>query len=265
MKRTTYILIGILVSVLIVLVGGVLYISTMKSDKDLYTLTLPDKMAQAELTGIRAVKLYASGLSEVWLAESCVNFVPSVDGKTKVTYPESGYLKVTQESDTLVICLDLSRYNLPKRKNHYNVSVLQANSLQLTIEADANLAFLSNSILGMRTYMSGLQLDSLNAYTKNQGLQLDSCSIQALRVGGNNTSFTADKSTISRLYLDLDDIENWRLDNCAVGTEYLTGSGSHQNHLQKGECGQMFWTPKQEDAELVVTMPEKGCLTLQPR
>lgn len=264
MKRTTYILIGTLVSVLIVLVGGVLYISTIKPDRSLYTLTLPDKMAQAEMNGVRAVKLYASDLREVWLAGACVNLVPSGDEKIRVTYPESDYLKVTQQGDTLIVCLDLSSYNLPKQRDKHILSALQASSLQLTIEADANLAFISNTIPGMRTHMGGLQLDSLSTYTKGEKLQLDSCSVQVLRAGGDNTSFVANKSTISHLYLDLDFLNNWQVNNCVVDTEHLTGSGSHRNHLQKGECRQMIWTPKQENAELVVTMSEKGCLTLQP-
>lgn len=264
MKRTTYILIGILVSVLIVLVGGVLYLSTLRADKSQYILTLPDKKAQTELNGVRAVKLYAIDPRKMWLAGACVNLVPSTDGKTKAVYPESDYLKVTQEADTLVICLDLSKYNFPKQEVEYRRSALEANSLQLTIETDANLAFLFNSIPGMRTRMSGLQLDSLRTYTEGEGVQLDSCSVQVLRVDGDNASFAANKSTITHLYLDLDGVNSWNVDNCVIDTEHLTGSSSHKNDLQKGECKQMIWTPKQADAQLVVTMHEKGCLTLQP-
>ena len=40
MKRTTYIFIGILVSVLVILMAGVVYISFQKSETNSYTLTL---------------------------------------------------------------------------------------------------------------------------------------------------------------------------------------------------------------------------------
>ncbi|WP_455591983.1 hypothetical protein [Bacteroides sp.] len=262
MKRTTYILIGILISLLVLLVAGVFYLSMQKPDSDLYTLTLPDKMAQAELNGVRAVKLYAGDSPKVWLEGACVNIVPSTDGKNKVAYPESAHLKVTQEADTLVICLDLSNYNLPKQKRNYIVPALQANSLQLTIEADANLAYLSNVIPGMHTKISGVQLDSLNTYTQGEGLRLDSCNIRSLRVDGNRASFVANKSTISHLYLDLDVLNNWHVDACDIDTEYLTGSGKHRNNLQKGECRRMLWTPKTEGAELNVTLVEKGCVII---
>lgn len=262
MKRTTYILIGILISLLVLLVAGVFYLSMQKPNSDLYTLTLPDKMARTELNGVRAVKLYAGDSRKVWLEGACVNVVPSTDGKIGVAYPESNYLKVTQEADTLVICLDLSNYNLPGQKHDYIVPALQANSLQLTIEADANLAFVSNAIPGMRTQLSGLQLDSLNAYAGNHGLQLDSCSIQALRVDGDYISFVANKSTISHLYLDLDVLNNWHVDECDIDTEHLTGSGKHRNNLKKGECRRVLWTPKTEGAELSVTLPEKGCVII---
>lgn len=262
MKRTTYILIGILISLLVLLVAGVFYLSMQKPDSDLYKLTLPDKMARTELNGVRAVKLYVVDSRKVWLEGACVNVVPSTNGKTGVAYPESDYLKVTQEADTLVICLDLSNYNLPKQKNDYIVPALQANSLQLTIEADANLVSLSNTIPGMRTQLSGLQLDSLNAYAGNHGLQLDSCIIQALRVDGDYISFVANKSTLSHLYLDLDVVSNWHVNECDIDTEHLTGSGKHRNNLQKGECRRVLWTPKTDGAELSVTLAEKGCVII---
>ena len=47
MKRTTYIFIGILVSVLVILMAGVVYISFQKSETNSYTLTLSEKIEQS--------------------------------------------------------------------------------------------------------------------------------------------------------------------------------------------------------------------------
>lgn len=54
-----------------------------------------------------------------------------------------------------MICLDLTNYDLPEQKKKYLIPGLQAKGLQLTIEADANLAFLTNTIRGLRTNMNG--------------------------------------------------------------------------------------------------------------
>ena len=51
MKRTTYIFIGILASVLVILMAGVVYISFQKSDRDSYILTFSDKLLQTEFSG----------------------------------------------------------------------------------------------------------------------------------------------------------------------------------------------------------------------
>lgn len=48
MKRTTYIFIGILVSVLVILMAGVVYISFQKSETNSYTLTLSEKILRTE-------------------------------------------------------------------------------------------------------------------------------------------------------------------------------------------------------------------------
>ena len=264
MKRTTYVFIGILASVLVILMAGVVYISFQKSDRDSYILTFSDKLFQTEFSGVRAVKVYASDTRHAWLEQACVNVVPSTDGKTRLFSPESEYLKISQDADTLVICLDLTNYDLPEQKKKYLIPGLQAKGLQLTIEADANLAFLTNTIHGLRTNMNGIKTDSLATYIQSGEVRLDSCEIRALYVDGDGVTFNAHQSIIPYLYLDLDGVRNWGVHECTIGTEHLTGSETyHRNELQKGECKKMIWTPKKEDAVLHVTMKEKGCLVLQ--
>ena len=169
MKRTTYIFIGILVSVLVILMAGVVYISFQKSETNSYTLTLSEKILRTEFSGIRAVKVYANDTRRVWLDEACVNVVSSTDGKTRLLSPESEYLKISQNADTLVIFLDLTAYDLPKQKKEYLIPALQAKGLQLTIEADSNLAFVANAIRGLRTRIDRLHADSLTTY-KEEGI-----------------------------------------------------------------------------------------------
>ena len=112
MKRSTFIFIGILASVLVILMAGVVYISFQKSDRDSYILTFSDKLLQTEFSGVRAVKVYASDTRHAWLEQACVNVVPSTDGKTRLFSPESEYLKISQDADTLVICLEMTNYEL---------------------------------------------------------------------------------------------------------------------------------------------------------
>lgn len=264
MKRTTYILIGMLFSVLLLLVGGVIYVSTQGEDRNFQTLTFSDKMVTTELTEIRAVKFYATDSCYFFMDRGGINIVPSTDGKTRISNPESDCLKVFQEGDTLVVYLDMSKQKLPQQKSEHILATLRVEGLQITIEGGDKLAYLSNSIFGMDTKMSGLHLDSLDLYVRSGSVRLDSCSMQTLRVDGDEVNFNAFKSDIPNLYLDLDGINNWTVDECNIDTEHLTGSGKHRNSLQKGECKQVLWTPKTEESELSVTFAEKGRVVIQP-
>ena len=219
MKRTTYIFIGILVSVLVILMAGVVYISFQKSETNSYTLTLSEKILRTEFSGIRAVKVYANDTRRVWLDEACVNVVSSTDGKTRLLSPESEYLKISQNADTLVICLDLTTYDLPKQKKEYLIPALQAKGLQLTIEADSNLAFVANAIRGLRTRIDRLHADSLTTYIRGGELRLDSCEIRAFCVDGDGVTFNAHQSIIPHLYLDLDGVRNWGVHESVIGTD----------------------------------------------
>lgn len=264
MKRTTYILIGMLIAVLVLMVGGILYISTQGTDADLYTLPVSDKMEKTEFPGIRAVKLYTDDSRSIGLQGAHLNVVPASDGQVRLSYPECDYLKVSRDADTLVICLDLSNYKFPDGGKDYILPTLRVDGLQLTLEADADLTFLSNRIGGMNTRIRGMQSDSLTIYSRGGEIRLDSCHIRALNVDGWYLAFNANQSTIRHLYLDLDGINNWTVNQCTIDTEHLTGSGKHRNQLGKGECRQVVWTPKEEDASLSVVLSEKSTFMLQP-
>lgn len=264
MKRTTYILIGMLISLLVLMVGGTLYISTQGTDTDIYMLPVSDKIEKSEFPGIRAVKLYTDDSRSIGLHGAHLNVVPASDGKVRLSYPESDYLKVSRDADTLVICLDLSNYDFPGRKKDYILPTLQVEGLQLTLETGAGLTFLSNRIGGMNTKIRGMQADSLTTYSIGGEMCLDSCHIRALNVDGWAIAFNANQSAIRHLYLDLDGVHKWTVDQCAIDTEHLTGSGNHRNQLQKGECRQVVWTPKEEDASLSVVLSEKSTFMLQP-
>lgn len=264
MKRTTYILIGMLISLLVLMVGGTLYISTQGTDTDIYTLPVSDKMEKSEFPGIRAVKLYTDDSRSIGLHGAHLNVVPASDGKVRLSYPESDYLKVSRDADTLVICLDLSNYDFPGREKDYILPTLQVEGLQLTLETTgAGLTFLSNRIGGMNTKIRGMQADSLTTYSIGGEMCLDSCHIRALNVDGWAIAFNAHQSAIRHLYLDLDGVNKCTVDQCAIDTEHLTGSGNHRNQLQKGECRQVVWTPKEEDASFSVVLSEKSTLMLQ--
>ena len=263
MKRTTYIMIGILVTVLLVLVTGVIYISFQKSEPLQYGPVFPDKTLAMDCEGIQVVKVHAADTCPVRV-EGDIIIIPSRMGKAQFTYPESEYLTVSRKADTLVVYLDFHKWKTPRSENRNIIPIIYAENLHLQLEAGSNLLDVSSTVPGLDLKIKGFQADTLNLSPYGAVAFIDSCSVRALSVNGAEASLVAENSILSYLYLDLDGVRQWNVSNCAIDTEYLTGSGRHNNNLQKGECKQMFWSPKTEDAELAVTMNEKGCLVVQP-
>ena len=56
---------------------------------------------------------------------------------------------------------------------------------------------------------------------------------------------------------------NWRVEKSDIDTEYLSGDYKHRCELPRGECRQMFWIPRNKDAELRVTLKTGARVLLQ--
>lgn len=262
MKRTTYLLIGVLLSVLMLVIAGVFYVTFQKSESNLYNPTFSDQLVTTDFDSIRFVKVYGNNTRPLHL-DGVMTLTPSTDGKTRFSHSASDYVKVSRDVDTLFVCFDFTKWELPEQKKAYLLPSLNIQGLRLILETDANLVYLNSAVWGLALEANGLQADTLSISTNGGEVRLDSCRISALNLAGTNMSFKVHHSAFTDLYLDLDCVWRWSVDSCQVVTEHLAGSGKHHNTLQKGECERVLWTPKVAGAELTMTFQEKGCLVLK--
>lgn len=266
MKRTTYILIGILISGLLIIVGGMYWFSLTGGGQNGRGITFPAVSKKMDLTGIRVVKIYAMQAETAPQGEITVigslSVTPAVGSvKSSISYPDTKHLHVTQKEDTLLLELNFNLYDLSKQvKDHSSFLV---NNLFLNLVADSTLTYIYSEIPSLGIASKNLALDSLTV--RSCGLvQLDSCVIGTFDLAGNKARFEANDSRINDFYVDLDAVRSRDFEGCMVDTEHLTGgSYRHTVNLQKDGCRQVLWTPKDEDAKLVVTFTQKASMSLQ--
>lgn len=271
MKRTTYILLGIFASGLVLLVSGIIFISLMRNEgRDMNGIMLDGEEIYMDLEGVSCVKTFIS-LSEVNKSKFItasggkMQITPSVtSGIGKISYPKNEYLNVSSKNDTLFIELDLKTYNFPEdNQDKYFLNAVFVKGLNLNLEIGSSLKTVISNMNQLDLDMKNLKMDSLLVRTYSQNVLLDSCEFRSFDIAGDRFSIHTKASKIENYYLNIDGVGNWTFENSVIGTEYLTASGRHSNHIQKGECRRVVWTPLSEDANLEVNLRQKATINIE--
>lgn len=261
MKCTTKILIGILLSGMVVVVVGAMILSTFKGRRE--DLRFDGKHAQMNVAPFRVVNVLVEAgerlKKEDITIQGSLSILPSTGGPNVLSYPENleHYLSVVATNDTLNLILKISEYSLPDKLRNKEKIFLELPIMLLT--ADSSLVAGCSEASNLNINVSNLKVDSISL--KAAWLKVDSCHFGSLSVNSTRR-INLKNSQIHDLYLDLDNIRHWDVINCRIENEYLTGGGRHHNDLQRGECRNMYWKPKNKEAELRVTLNEEASLSL---
>lgn len=261
MKRTTYILLGILLGGLLLSMVGVFVIALFSKKFITPEISFVGEQAEMELDNIRFFKVSVLQKDEKDKINVFVHgklTITSSETKGKLVYPQSKFIHLTQKKDTLTLTLepDFTAYNVPKDYKTYVPHYI--NNLYLNLEVGPEFSYLYNSARGLDVNFSKLKSDSLVVEAYDHFVTLDSCQFRSVDFSGKDIKLNVDNSKIERFYLNLDAVQRWSVKNTAVGTEYLTGSNIHSGVMEKGSCHRMIWTPKNQDAKLQMTFTEKA-------
>lgn len=267
MKRTTYILIGILLSGFLIMVIGIILIPSFGNMHKPNAIFFRGEPIREQLPPFTTVKLFypdAETQNQRFAFGDCRLSIFSSGGVTNTFIcPEDfrKYLELEVVNDTLMVKFNYSVKDLPaEMKDRDFVSLNCAGSMSLDVAQD--LRDIDNQINGWGLRLVGLQQDSLSLSTYT-AVAVDSCHLHSFIVTNAN-ELSLNSGEIGSLHLDLDGVRNWDVNtqDCRIDTEYLTGECSNSVLLQKGECRKMYWTPKREDSELRVALKEKSCISV---
>lgn len=260
MKRTTYILIGLFISGLVLIVTVIVLIAIAGEKRVRGDISLEGERQTMNLEGVHVLKMFISQegvpvTKRIITTGKMIITSPSGTEKNNVSYPQSKYVKIAQKEDTLLIELDMSQSNVPEKLQQEDFVFL--NGLDIRLAADS-LSAISTYAENMAVELKKMDMDSLLVSVFHQNVSLDSCKFRSFDISGYGLEFTAKDSEIEDFYLNLDGVRQWKFNNSKIDTEYLTGSRRHSNDLQKGECRRVVWTPMNKDASLAVTLREKA-------
>lgn len=264
MKRTTYILIGLLLFSLVALAGGIFCLSFYQEENYRTDLTMPEGVTSIDATRVHSVKFCVDTPNERIQICGSLNVRPSQTGSERFNFPKdaSQYCTVNRVKDTLLVNFHFDEKQFPEGSaEDYELITTGVN---FTLDADSTLVAISNEANRFGITLSKMKLDTLSIRTMYQIVRVDSCTIRALDVAARGRgNLDICQSRISDFYLDLDGMDRWMMDGRSeVITEHLTGSGKCTNNLERGECKRVFWTPKGEGAELTINVKEKATVLL---
>lgn len=259
MKRTTKILIGMLVSGLIVIIVSALALSMFGDKRERNGISLNGEQVEMELGKVRAVRVSVSQDDANKYRRILVNggiTVTSspVEGKGKISYAKNEYLNVVQRDDTLFVELVLNTH-IPKQQQDEWLFLDDFN-MNLAIDDTALNSIVMNAD-NTKLTIRDIKTDSLFVHVSHQEVLLDSCEFRSFGIGGSEFSFHAKNSKIENYYLHMNGVRSWTFENSEIDTEFLFGHGRHSNELQKGECRRIVWNPCSEDASLNISVREK--------
>lgn len=264
MKRTTYIMIGMLLAGLVVISGMIFYSASHGTSwEDTYleiggeqkTVQLPEcRVVQFVWTEIENNKFLSFNQSKFPL-----KIQPAAVGGLSYANDLEKYMNLQSVGDTLRVTFNFSNEKL--EKEFQDKEWLNIRFAEMSLNLPANVQQVLVGVKNMETTFSNFRCDTLS-FQSSGTVRVENCQITALTAQARTLSFNS--GAVRDLYLNLDDMGDWTVntDSFHIDTEYLTGSRSHNCFLQKGECRQVLWTPKNDKASLEVKLEQAAKIEL---
>ena len=119
----------------------------------------------------------------------------------------------------------------------------------------SNIVDIVCNINNIKVEIRNIKTDIIKIITQSE-IFVDSCQANLIEpyMINNWRKFSLKNSQVKELNIDLDLMRNWQVENCEIEVENLTGSGTHRVTQPKSEAKIMNWIPKNQDAQLVVTL-----------
>lgn len=266
MKRTSYIIIGVILAMIPIWFMIVFYVrSKMVQYENLYySVEFTEEFASMELENIHTIEFTTDRLVNwyKYISPHSVQITSSEPGsKGNIRYPLSEQLKVSQENGILRIRMELSTQIAGEENQSYEGAKISG--LQIDIQTDQTLRYVRSAAC-FNPQIYGMQLDSLHLEADRGST--DSCTIGSLRLDPyifERSTITSRKSTIENLYMNMDKTTWWGQDEYRIDTLHLTGSNQPYDWLQEGNYKKLIWDPQTEDGELHIVLKKKCSILIE--
>ena len=276
MKRTTYIIVGMLLAGLVALCGGIIYVSTQTTGWNDTFMNVKGEKKTVQLPACKVVQLVADRdviatskdgaikeIRTVAFDNVPLTICPVESGSSAFTYAADmgKYMEVSSVGDTLRIVFNFSKDKLEKKYRDMRLLVIVSEGMTLSLPANVVERFTSN-LTNQQVTFKNLDCDTLSFAVENRAT-VENCRFRSLYVIHGDLKLESGRA--DNLHLLLDEIKFWNVNTEAfhIDTEYLYGHGNPRCTLAKDECNQVVWMPQSEGASLGITLREAARIVVE--
>ncbi|WP_288911534.1 hypothetical protein [uncultured Bacteroides sp.] len=263
MKRTTYIIIGMLFAGAILVIGTLTSIFSTGITWEESFLDIKGERTSKQMPECRVVhlmsKVEAKDLEERYVSfdQTTLKIGPtdSLTGSLTYTSELNNYMEWKTAGDTLQIYFSFPTDKLAPQYQKMKWLRVRSEAIQMNIPQGVEEIISEN--YNMHTQFADLSRDSLAFKTQGTTI-INDCQIKSLSAKAPTLHFQSGQ--VDSLYLNLDFITEWTVDSDSfhIDTEHLSGSYEPNWYLQKNECRQVLWTPLSGKAQLHIKLKEKA-------
>lgn len=278
MKRTTYVILGVLLALLAGMSATIIYWGTHSGSASDMTVRLEGEERMRPLPACKVIRFRMDRMLHKQGGNDELNYYLAVNNiRLKVTSADTAtgsffyvadieeFMHFQSQGDTLDIVFSFPPEKLKKKMpqgkipSYFN---LQAEPLELRLPESVE-------------YLKGEVFDAVEL----QDLQRDSLFIDfsdgPATVFVQNSHFRAlsalsrqlclNSGSVDRLYLNLDGLYNFKVetDSFRIDTEYLSGSRNVDFQADPQECRRILWNPLSKNAKLNLKMKNPSEILLR--
>lgn len=278
MKRTTYVILGVLLALLAGMSATIIYWGTHSGSASDMTVRLEGEERMRPLPACKVIRFRMDRMLHKQGGNDELNYYLAVNNiRLKVTSADTAtgsffyvadieeFMHFQSQGDTLDIVFSFPPEKLKKKMpqgkipSYFN---LQAEPLELRLPESVE-------------YLKGEVFDAVEL----QDLQRDSLAIDfsdsPATVFVQNSRFRAlsalsrqlhlNSGSVDRLHLNLDELYSFKVetDSFRIDTEYLSGSEAVDFQANPKECRHILWNPLSKDARLHLNMESRSEILLR--
>lgn len=269
MKRTTYVILGVLLALLAGMSATIIYWGTHSGSASDMTVRLEGEERVRPLLACKVIRFRMDRMLHKQGGNDELNYYLAVNNiRLKVTSADTAtgsffyvadieeFMNFQSQGDTLDIVFSFPPEKLKKKMpqgkipSYFN---LQAEPLELRLPE--SVEYLKGEVFDV-VELQGLQRDSLaiDFFDGPATVSVQNSHFRAL--SALSRQLCLNSGSVDRLYLNLDGLYNFKVetDSFRIDTEYLSGLRNVDFQADPQECRRILWNPLSENAKLNLKM-----------
>lgn len=278
MKRTTYVILGVLLALLAGMSATIIYWGTHSGSASDMTVRLEGEEWMRPLPACKVIRFRMDRMLHKQGGNDELNYYLAVNNiRLKVTSAETAtgsffyvadieeFMDFQSQGDTLDIVFSFPPEKLKKKMpqgeipSYFN---LQAEPLELRLPE--SVEYLKGEVFDV-VELQDLQRDSLAIDFSDGPATVFVQNSHFRALSALSRQLCLNSGSVDRLYLNLDGLYNFKVetDSFRIDTEYLSGSRNVDFQADPQECRRILWNPLSEKAKLNLKMKNPSEILLR--